>query len=739
MPPSLPAAAARKDVLLFALAAVGLTFVFWRPLWAGGGLVGGDVYSYYLPQKAFFAERLRAGEFPLWNNRSGHGYPLVGESQTGAFYPLHLVFYRTLGLNAAYNANHLLHYVLAFFFAALYARKIGLERPGALLAAAVYTYGWFPPRTCWEWAIIGGAYLPLALWCAEAWLESRRRRYVLLLSMTLALQMLAGHFNLAFILQLVLVAYVPLRLWLSRRSPTSFPSSSLGTPAARSYASRSIPPANPAESVASNTPALIASGGKTLAVLVAAIAFAFALAAVQLLPSWELRQNSRRVAAEDRVDPRDAFDPGVGHIPPLYWSQIVLPWFWYAPDIDLDKALSGLKLLSISSATNKVEAHLYFGLVPLALIVWGVVASRFGSAGINWLRLAPWLVLGLAAFAYTSGWLLPVTRHLPGFGFFRGPGRYGIVTTLAAGLFAGSALDALMIRRHGPRRLLPVAFVFVLTVADLWLISRLVTYSPMVAEPPINSLGESEVRRILERSEAPVRLWAPGANLPNLLGVASTPPYLGIGPAAYFDRELQMPDPAESTADSGPTEAHSTSQFDWLWRAGVTHILRFEPLSAREWPVRLLWSGADPFLNPAWGRSFAEPFYLYELDGSRGRAAFATNAAAKASSAGTARVTECHANRVVIEANSPDGGRLVLTDLTYPGWQVTIDGQPAEALVFERMYRAVDLPPGEHAVRWSYRPRSVLMGAMVSCAAVAAAVLACLIRLVRRNRTPNAH
>ncbi|NOX54459.1 MAG: hypothetical protein GXP27_08455, partial [Planctomycetes bacterium] len=137
-------------------AGVALTVVFWRPLWTGGGLVGGDVYSYYLPQKTFYAERLQAGEFPLWNNRTGFGYPLVGESQTGAFYPPTWILYRLLPVTWAYNANHLLHYVLALFFVAAYTRIIGLGWAAALFASVVYVYGWFPPRSCVEWAIIGG-------------------------------------------------------------------------------------------------------------------------------------------------------------------------------------------------------------------------------------------------------------------------------------------------------------------------------------------------------------------------------------------------------------------------------------------------------------------------------------------------------------------------------------------------------------------------------------------------------
>ena len=116
-----------------AFAAVALTLLFWWPLFGGAGFIGGDVYSYYLPQKVVYAENFAAHRLPLWNNRAGHGYPIVGESQTGPFYPFNLFLYSLLPINLAYNVNHLLHYLLAFAFTWLYARSLALSRwePGS--------------------------------------------------------------------------------------------------------------------------------------------------------------------------------------------------------------------------------------------------------------------------------------------------------------------------------------------------------------------------------------------------------------------------------------------------------------------------------------------------------------------------------------------------------------------------------------------------------------------------------
>ena len=107
--------------------AVALTALFWPTLWQGGGLIGGDIYYYYLPQKVYYAECLRDGTLPLWNNRIGNGYPQLAESQTGVLYPPNLVMYRWLEVNTAFNASVLAHYALAFVSCWLLGRRLNLS------------------------------------------------------------------------------------------------------------------------------------------------------------------------------------------------------------------------------------------------------------------------------------------------------------------------------------------------------------------------------------------------------------------------------------------------------------------------------------------------------------------------------------------------------------------------------------------------------------------------------------
>ncbi len=59
-------------------------------------------------------------------------------------------------------------------------------------------------------------------------------------------------------------------------------------------------------------------------------------------------------------------------------------------------------------------------------------------------------------------------------------------------------------------------------------------------------------------------------------------------------------------------------------------------------------------------------------------------------------------NRITVQANGP--GLLVLSEVAYPGWQVSVDGQPAEMRTVAGVLRAVLLPAGAHEAVFTYHP-----------------------------------
>jgi hypothetical protein len=80
-----------------------------------------------------------------------------------------------------------------------------------------------------------------------------------------------------------------------------------------------------------------------------------------------------------------------------------------------------------------------------------------------------------------------------------------------------------------------------------------------------------------------------------------------------------------------------------------------------------------------------------------------------------ARFTRDDATEVVVATGiGRDGGFLVLMDSYDPDWHAEVDGQPAALVEANAVYRAVRLVPGEHTVRFQYRPDAVVTGAVVS-------------------------
>lgn len=71
---------------------------------------------------------------------------------------------------------------------------------------------------------------------------------------------------------------------------------------------------------------------------------------------------------------------------------------------------------------------------------------------------------------------------------------------------------------------------------------------------------------------------------------------------------------------------------------------------------------------------------------------------------GTAVFIEYTAARISLTAQTSAPGYLVLADAYYPGWTVTVNGEPADVLRADVMFRAAAVPAGESLVVFEYQP-----------------------------------
>jgi len=80
----------------------------------------------------------------------------------------------------------------------------------------------------------------------------------------------------------------------------------------------------------------------------------------------------------------------------------------------------------------------------------------------------------------------------------------------------------------------------------------------------------------------------------------------------------------------------------------------------------------------------------------------------------SARVALYEPNRLLIEARADHPGILVLSEMSYPGWEARLDGKPAKIFTADYLLRAVAMPAGEHQVEMRYTAPGARRGAIVS-------------------------
>ena len=84
----------------------------------------------------------------------------------------------------------------------------------------------------------------------------------------------------------------------------------------------------------------------------------------------------------------------------------------------------------------------------------------------------------------------------------------------------------------------------------------------------------------------------------------------------------------------------------------------------------------------------------------------------------TVNVKLINPQRVELEVSMNRPGFVILSDVYYPGWTLTIDGQPSEILRVNRMMRGAAVESGKHKLVYEYQPRSFAVGKMASAAGV---------------------
>lgn len=89
------------------------------------------------------------------------------------------------------------------------------------------------------------------------------------------------------------------------------------------------------------------------------------------------------------------------------------------------------------------------------------------------------------------------------------------------------------------------------------------------------------------------------------------------------------------------------------------------------------------------------------------------------SSKGTIRLTHYTPNELHYTAESAKGGVAVFSEIYYPGWTATVDGEEVPVARVNYVLRALRLPAGKHEVVFTFRPASVTATETIAYVALA--------------------
>ncbi|MDQ3805670.1 MAG: hypothetical protein M3416_17810, partial [Acidobacteriota bacterium] len=384
--PSLLSRALSHDRLAAALVTL-LPLAYFLP--AARGLVflaPDDGVIFNVPLRVAAANILRDGSLPLWNPYIFSGMPLHASAQAGLLFPLNWFYFLT-DARAATNLMALSSYALAALGAYLFARRGGASVAGSMITSVVYQSCGFMVAQLGHVNIVQtAALLPWLLWAVDGYGATGGRRHGLAVAGVLMLQGFTGHQQTLAYSLIVAAAYAVV---MARAAAGA---------ARRFYL-------------------------WTLALLAAGVL----LAAVQILPTYELMRNSLR--SEASYDFFTSFS-----LPPRFLLTFFAPYVVGGGDGRLFRA-------PYTGEPFYGEFIAYAGLGALMLAALAVLLKPDA-------RTKFWAAVALVALALALGrhWpfkLYAVVYYVPGLNLFRVPARHMMELDLALAVLAGRGLTAL--------------------------------------------------------------------------------------------------------------------------------------------------------------------------------------------------------------------------------------------------------------------------------------------------------
>ncbi len=378
---------------------------------------------------------------------------------------------------------------------------------------------------------------------------------------------------------------------------------------------------------------------------------------------------------------------------PLY-ARFRVPARWNAVTMIAASYLAAMGVTTLSRYRPERERRSFEG--------WNPLLASLSTAGV----MATWLYVN------------------SGFGQLASEGGTGLV------LLAVTAAVLLLLHTTSTRSVAGVVLLCGVLCVDLVVnfAGRYIVFQappqPLTTFPLLQTLREATAsphpQRVLSHTsiEVPTEFatWFPVYGIPNVQG--SNPLFLRryVDYLTYSQAGSLPSDDPMILQHNGffvmyPIENDMTRMLDLRYE--VTKEMQVRP--AHE-PFGMAWAAADYAVVPDRDRRLEQ----LRSTGFDPHARVLLNAAPAAPHT-TGPVTcdaDCilyEADRIFFNIKMSRAGYVVFSEIYYPGWEASIDGQGAEILCGDEIFRTVWVPQGTHRVEFRFQPRSLVIGLWVTC------------------------
>ena len=657
-----------------------------------GFLFPWDFRAVHLPLATLIADAFRHGRWPLWDPFTYCGMPVSANIQAAAFYPPAMAA-AALG---AWLGPEALPRLLAISVVAQVAfagwcalallRRLGAHAAAAWVGATVYELGcFFAAQAEHMGAMQGAAWLPL-VWLAVVELRGGwKRRWLVVLAVSLAMTVLAG------LPQVAVAAFLSALVLALVLAPGG------------------------------------AAGWRLPAAVSLASLWALALGAVQLVPTAELTANS---VAKYRAE----WLGSGGGIPPSALLTLVAPNYWSVFDLAkfhgpidptflyLYSSLLGL-LLAAAVSIWKPGPWVRAFAILLAVFTFFMLGDKTAPGRAALLALPDWIRIGIHPefFFCVFSLALGVLVGLGAARFLRStPLQVAAGVVIACDLilvgsgrpmntasrelepgFTRSSVDgsrelADKLRALAAAAVPPFRYDTRPGVPFTWSSS-----APILGIPTANGCDPLAPERVIEvrRAFAPGPRWGACYQV-----VDAGSPVVGLmNTRALLSREALD---APGLRPAGEAAGYR-----------IYENLRVLPrffLVSRVRSVRNLAEAGALVRAPGFDPS---AYAVIEAPGE------ASGTLSAAPDSGVVRVVAYQATRILLETESAAPAFLVAVESYYPGWKASLDGRPTRLYAADAGFRGIRIPAGRHAVEMRFVPGTLYGAAGVSALALLAAVL----------------